>query len=62
MLAVADPNDTKRLTVEYALMKSVNQQADKEALPPKAQLEAAIISRAQRVLDRENQNPTTTTE
>ena len=62
VLAVADPNDPKRLTVEYVLTKSVNQQADPEALPPKAQLEAAILSRAQRVLDRETQNPTTTTE
>ena len=62
ILAVADPNDPKRLTVEYVLMKSVNQQADPEALPPKAKLEAAILRRAQRVLDREMQNPTTTTE
>ena len=62
VLAVADPNDPKRLTIEYVLTKSVDQKADPEALPPKAQLEAAILSRAQRVLDREMQNPNTTTE
>lgn len=57
VLAVADPNDPKRLTVEYILTKSVTQQADTEALPPKSKLEQAILARAQKVLDNELQTP-----
>ena len=62
VLAVADPNDPQRLTVEYILTKSVTQQADTEALPPKSTLEQAILRRAQKVLDRELQTPEATAE
>ena len=40
-------------TVEYILTKSVTQSADTEALPSKSALEAAILVRAQRTLDRQ---------
>ena len=60
VLAVADPNDPQRLTVEYILTKSVTQQADTEALPPKSTLEQAILRRAQKVLDSELQTPEAT--
>lgn len=53
VLAVADPANPGHLTTEYLLTKSVTQQADTEALPQKATLEAAIIARSQRVMDRE---------
>lgn len=52
VLAVKD-NNAKGFTVEYVLTKSVNQKADTEALPPKTQLEAAILLRAQKTLDRQ---------
>jgi hypothetical protein len=55
VLAVADPNDPNHLTVEYLLTKSVTQSADTEALPPKSDLERAILARAQKVLDNEMQ-------
>ena len=52
-LAVKD-NNAKGFTVEYVLTKSVTQSADPDALPPKSQLEAAILRRAQKVVDRQN--------
>ena len=58
VLAMVDPNDPKRLTVEYLLTPSVTQAADPSALPPKEQLEAAILVRAQKELDKELKTPT----
>lgn len=59
VLAVRDDPNSKTLTVEYLLTKSVHQKADTDALPDKTALENAIIARCQRVVDRENQNPGT---
>ena len=58
VLAVKDAGG-RGFTVEYVLKKSVTQPADTEALPPKSALEAAILLRAQKVLDRQmaGQNP-----
>lgn len=46
-------------TVEYILTKSVTQKADTDALPEKTALEAAVLARSQKVLDRQvaGQNP-----
>lgn len=52
VLAVKDKSG-KGFTVEYLLTKSVTQPADRDALPPKTELERAIILRGQRVLDRQ---------
>ena len=50
VLAVAEAG---HITIEYILAKSVTQPPDPTALPPKSQLEAAILSRAQSVLNNE---------
>lgn len=50
VLAVAEG---KGLTVEYVLTPSVTQQPDPTALPAQSLLEAAILTRAQAVLDTE---------
>jgi len=52
VLAVKANND-HGFIVEYVLKKSVKQKADPEALPPKSQLEAAILMRAEKVLQRQ---------
>ncbi|HEY4414477.1 MAG TPA: hypothetical protein VGO57_02200 [Verrucomicrobiae bacterium] len=46
-------------TVEYVLTKSVNQKADRNALPLKSTLETAILQRSEKVLARQiaGQNP-----
>jgi hypothetical protein len=54
--AILAVKEGKGLTVEYILTKSVNQQADTDALPDKTALEAAIIARANSVVINENQN------
>lgn len=43
------------LQVEYVLVKSVDQAADPDALPPMSELEAAVLSRAQDALVRQLQ-------
>ncbi len=57
--AVLAVKEGKGITVEYILTKSVTQKADTDALPPKSQLEAAILMRAQKTLDRQmaDENP-----
>jgi hypothetical protein len=42
-----------KIEVEYLLRKSVKQAPDADALPPESDLEAAILERAQQVVDRE---------
>jgi hypothetical protein len=44
-----------QIEVEYLLVKSVKQQPDADALPPEKDLEAAILKRAQAIVDRQNQ-------
>jgi hypothetical protein len=43
------------IEVEYLLTKSVTQGPDADALPPEKDLEAAILKRAQAVVDRQNE-------
>jgi hypothetical protein len=47
------------LTVEYLLTPSVTQQADPDALPDMTELEAAIISRADKFIECQMKNPGT---
>jgi hypothetical protein len=52
-LLVVKDESGRGFTVEYLLTPSVDQKADTTALPDKSLLEAAVLSRAQRVLDRQ---------
>lgn len=52
LAARVDPN-SKFLQVEYLLTPSVNQKPDATALPDEQELADAVISRAQKVLDRQ---------
>jgi len=58
--AVLAAKENGKLTVEYLLTPSVDQEADPDALPQKSDLEEAILARADRMIFRENQTGETT--
>lgn len=45
------------LTVQYVLVPSVHQEADPNALPPEKDIEEAVVSAADKALQRQLQNP-----